>query len=105
MLNCPPQEIKYRDYRNFSEECFRSCLEQKLSTKLLGDLEQLEDIFDVILAKHAPFKSAIIRWNKKPHSTKQLRKEIMVPNRLKNTANRAKAPKYNMTSIAIPNKS
>ena len=74
-VNLPPQKIKYRDYRNLSEESFRSCLEQKLSTSLPGDLEQFEDVFAATFSEQAPFKSAIIRGNNKSHTTKQVRKQ------------------------------
>ena len=47
------------------------------------DLEQFENIFDATLSKHAPYKSVLIRGNKKPHTTKPLRKEIMKRTRLR----------------------
>jgi len=100
-VNLPPQKIKYRDYRNFSEESFRSCLEQKLSTNLPGDLEQFEDIFAATFSEHAPFKSAIIRGNNKSHTTKQVRKEIMVRTRLKNREQKLKKITNNIESKEI----
>ena len=56
-----------------------------------GNQEQFEDIFNATLSKHAPFKSVIVKGNNKPHTMKQLRKEIMIRTRLKNKANRTKA--------------
>ena len=86
-----PQKIKYRDYRLFNEENFRPCSLQKLNTNQPGNLKQFEDTFDATLFKHAPFKSVIVRGDNKPHTMKQLRKEVMMQTRLKNKANRTKA--------------
>ena len=62
-----------------------------LLSTIAGNLEQFEHIFDATLSKHAPFKSVIAREDNKPHTMKQLRKEIMKRTRITNNANKAKA--------------
>ena len=62
----PKKKVKYRDYRNFSEENFRSCLVQKLSTNRPYDLKQFEETFDVTLSKHAPYISVKCSTKKCP---------------------------------------
>ena len=74
-----PQKVKYRDYRNFKEESFRSCLIQKLSANRPCDLEHLR------ISLMPPYLS-ILHINQ--FLTKPLRREIMKRTRLKNKANR-----------------
>ncbi len=55
-VKLPPEKVKCRDYKNFSEESFRSCLVQKLSTNRPCNLEQFKEIFDATLSKHTSCK-------------------------------------------------
>ena len=51
-----------------------------------------ENNFVLILDKHAPKKTKILRGNQKSHFNKNLRQQIMIRSRLKNKANKSKNP-------------
>ena len=82
--NVPPKNIKYRSYKSFSEESFKSDLTLALSGMQTGSLEDFQRILLKTLNKHAPLKSRLIRGNNKPHVNKSLRKAIILRSRLKN---------------------
>ena len=55
--------------------------------------ESFENVFVIVLDRHAPRKTKILRGNQKPHAAKNLRKAIMKRSELQSKANRTKRPK------------
>ena len=76
--------ITYRDYKKFSEEDFRSDLEEQLSQINLLNCLNFEDTYLSVLNKHAPCKQKLIRANESPFMNKHLKKSIMSRSRLRN---------------------
>ena len=72
-----PKELLYRDYKNFSQETFKSELNIELEKNGVSTYEVFEKIFLNILNKHAPIKKKYVRANDAPYMTKILRKAIM----------------------------
>ena len=81
-----PNVIYYRDYKNFSNDQFRTDFLHELMKGRI-EISRL-DIFTGtalrILGKHAPIKQKTIRANESPFMNKNLKKEIMNRSRLKN---------------------
>ena len=81
-----PKMINYRNYKNFSNELFRSDLIKELSNNsipeddLIGFLHACKKLLDY----HAHPKKKYIRENQAPFMTKGLNKEIMIRSRLRN---------------------
>ena len=79
-----PLVVTYRDYKNFSNETFR--------TELLSAMERYSNIsfadfdseFLYLLGKHAPVKKIYIRANQKKIMDKELNQSIMVRSKLRN---------------------
>ena len=82
----------YRNFKNFSFDTFKNDLEVVLQINDCKKIEDLNNLFVTALNNHAPKKHVTIRYNNKPHMTKQLRKEIMKRSHLKNKANITKNP-------------
>ena len=79
-----PTLVKYRDYREFSDDNFRKDLLYKISN-ISDDIsyETFENTFIGILNKHAPIKTKYIRANNAPFMNKTLSKAIMTRSRQK----------------------
>ena len=86
-----PRLINYRSYKNFSNETFRECLLQKLST-MKGYKRACALIFQV-LNQAAPQKLRYILGNQMSFMTKKLSIEIMKSSRLCNNFLRNRAEK------------
>ena len=79
-----PLVVTYRDYKNFSNESFR--------TELLSTKERYSNIsfadfhskFFYLLGKHAPVKKSYIRANQKNFMDKELNQAIMVRSKIRN---------------------
>ena len=84
----PPRIARFRSYRSFSEEQFRTEIGQKLSECQSDRHEDIEQIYLETLNKYAPMKTISIRGNNKPHMTKVLRKAMNERTRLKGIANK-----------------
>ena len=69
--------IKYRDYKKFNEETFKTDLKNALKSTEICEYKPFENIFLSVLEKHAPLKETTIRANHAPCMTKVLRKAIM----------------------------
>ena len=54
----PPRMIKYRDYKNFSNEHFKNSLHEKLTNTRL-DYNGFEEIVLDLLSSQAPFKRMV----------------------------------------------
>ena len=79
-----PKTLVYRDYSKFIQQDFRAELRAKIQVSNVGSYVSFEDIFLMVLNKHAPLKKKKIRANHKPYVTKQLRKAIMRRSYLEN---------------------
>lgn len=71
-----PKSLIYRDYKNFSNECFQNGLNNKLCD-CSKNYESFENTFVTILDRHAARKTKILRGNQKSHTNKNLRKAII----------------------------
>ena len=79
-----PKTLVYRDYSKFIQQDFRVELGAKIQVTNVGSYVSFENIFLMVLNKHAPLKKKKIRANHKPYVTKQLRKSIMRRSYLEN---------------------
>ena len=86
------RKLYYRDYKNYDKEIFLQELKLHLYSSSDISYNVFQDIFHLLLDKHAPLKARFLRANNKPHLTKNLRKAIMIRSRLKNIANKSKSP-------------
>ena len=80
----PPHMIKYRDYKNFSNEHFKNSLYEKLTNNTELDNNGFEEIVMNLLSSQAPFKKRMFRANQRVFMNKKIRKAIMVRSRLRN---------------------
>ena len=82
----PPIVITYREYKRFSNDKFRTDLEEALKTTNLNVIsnDEFSEIFMNIFSKHAPLKQKLVRQNQCPFITKELRKSFMNRSRLRN---------------------
>ena len=87
----PPKKIKYRNFSKFDNSLFLSDLGQALDYNT-NDYTVFNNVFSIILDKHAPLKTKFLRGNNQPHVTKELRKAIMKRSQLKTIANKTKSP-------------
>ena len=88
-----PQKLIYRDYSNFSSECFKDDFMSSICQER-QDYSGFEKKFVAALNKHAPKKIKTFRGNQKPHINKTLRKAIMKRSQLKNKANKTRNATY-----------
>ena len=84
-----PKKLIYRDYSNFSTECFKDDFMSSICQEKHDYLDFKKKFIDT-LNKHAPKKIKIFRGNQKPHIKKTLRKAIMKRSQLKNKANKTR---------------
>ena len=82
-----PKKLIYRDYSNFSSECFKDGFMPSICQEK-HDYSDFEEKFIDTLNTHAPKKIKTLRVNQKPHMNKTLRKAIMKRSQLKNKANK-----------------
>ena len=73
----------YRDYKAFNMDFFKRDLRESLENHTSYDYSGFQNIFIVLLNKHAPIKKKIIRFNNNPFRSKALRKAIMQRSKLK----------------------
>ena len=78
--------IKYRCYKNFDHDIFRSHLLKELSSSNLkkDEFDKFKYLVFKVLEVHAPVKEKYIRYNQGPFMTNNLRKAIMNRSRLLN---------------------
>ena len=81
-----PKTFYYRNYKRFNNENFRNDLLQELAKRDYQNIEciDFEEIFMMILNKHAPLKKRYIRANNSPFMNSMLCKAIMVRSKLRN---------------------
>ena len=84
-----PNKLIYRDYSNFSTECFKDDFISSICQEK-HDYSDFEKKFIDTLNKHAPKKIKTFRGNQKPHINKTLRKAIMKRSQLKNKVNKTR---------------
>ena len=88
------REIFYRSYKNFSEINFRQHLvyaineNRRLAT---SDFFHFQEIFRMVLDRHAPIKKKFLRANEVPYMTKELKKAIMNRSRFENRYYKSKS--------------
>ena len=82
----PPKVIRYRNYKNYNHENYRSDLNISLANVDLNNIphNDFNDILLNILNNHAPLKTKVLRGNDQPFMSKELRKEHMKRTRLLN---------------------
>ena len=71
-----PKKLIYRDYSNFSSECFKDDFMSSICQKK-HDYSDFEKKFIVTLNKHAPTKIKTCRVNQKPHINKFVNKALV----------------------------
>ena len=81
-----PNVISYRNYKNFSNDSFRTNLINEISSNgiLEGDLTGFLDACKKSLDYQAPRKKKYTRANQASFLTKEINKEIMTRSRLRN---------------------
>ena len=85
----PPKKKVYRSYKNFSIDTFNDTLKINLENiKDNNTYDVFEKIFLEILDKQAPLKTKILRHNNNSFMSKELRKNIMLQSKLKNSFNK-----------------
>ena len=77
-----PKIVKYRDYKNFDNNKFRS--EILKCNFNYTDLRTFKETVFNIFNKYAPIKRKYVRANEAPFMTKELHKAIMKRSRLRN---------------------
>ena len=82
-----PKVISYRNYKNFSNDLFRTDLINEISRNdiLEGDLTRFLDACKKSLDYQAPRKKKYTRANQTPFLTNEINKEIMSKSGLRNT--------------------
>ena len=84
----PPQNIIYRNYKNFNAQDFINDLEINLRLQEQGSTclsyDKLTKIFKETTDKHAPQKKHNVRGNQTPFMTRELSKQIMKRSKSKN---------------------
>ena len=83
-----PNIIRYRNYRNFNNECFindvQSSIMKEYSQNETLEYELFERKVDYVLEKHAPIKKRYVRANQAPFIDKTINKHIMKRSRIRN---------------------
>ena len=81
-----PKIFHYRNYKRFDNTLFQNDLMYEISNVGLNDIscEQFENIFMLILNRHAPSKTRYVRANHSPFMNTDIYKAIMVRSRLRN---------------------
>ena len=78
-----PKNIKYRDYRYFSNDRFRKSLVQGLSSIDIP-FESFWSTYNNVLDRAAPRKKKYVRGNHSPFMNKTLSKAIMLRTKMRN---------------------
>ena len=78
----------YRSHKKFELENFNGILKDKLENLTNDSYAEFEKVFLRELNKHAPLKKKILGYNSNAFMTKELRKEIILPSKLKNKFNK-----------------
>ena len=89
-VKLPPKYIRYRCYKNYSDNLFKSELANRIHDQT--DFNIFEHIFEDTLTKHAPFKNKVVRANNKSYINKKLKNAIANRSRLRNRANKTGNP-------------
>ena len=84
-----PKKLIYRDYSNFSTECFKDDFMSSICQEK-HDYSDFEKKFIDTLNKHAPKEIKTFRGNHKPRMNTTLRKAIMKRFQLKNKTNKTR---------------
>ena len=83
-----PNIIRYRNYRNFYNECFindvQSSILREYSQNETLEYELFKRKVDYVLEKHATIKKRYVRANQVPFIDKTINKHIMKKSRLRN---------------------
>ena len=82
----PPKNIRFRQYKKFSEEQFQKDLINNIRHYSSSKYSGLERIIVTTLDQHAPIKTKIVRGNNKQHINREMRKEIKLRSKLKKIA-------------------
>ena len=84
-----PNIIRYRNYRNFNNECFindvQSSILREYSQNETLEYELFKRKVDYVLEKHVPIKKRYVRANQAPFTDKTINKHIMKRSCLRNT--------------------
>lgn len=57
---CEPKKVSYRNYKNFDQTAFKEELKKLLVVNRTYDYKTFEEVFLLVLKKHAPVKSKIV---------------------------------------------
>ena len=82
-----PKEIAFRDYKMFNDITFRQDLTNTINANkefTSSHFSHFQDIFLMVLNRHAPMKKKFLRANEVPYMTKTLKKAIMNRSRFEN---------------------
>ena len=80
----PSRMIKYRDYKDFTNEHFKNSLYEKFTNITELDYTGLEAIVLNLLSSQTPFKKRMVRANRRGFMNNEIHKAIMVKSRLRN---------------------
>ena len=84
-----PENLIYRDYSNFSSECFKDNFMSSICQEK-HDYSDFEKKFIYTLNKQAPKKIKTFRANQKPHINKTFHKAILKRSQLKNKTSKTR---------------
>ena len=76
-----PNKSIYRNFKQYDSDQFKLDIFNSMSA--MRTHAAFENNFVLILDKHAPRKTKILRGNQKPHFNENLQKQIMIRSRLK----------------------
>ena len=82
-----PREVFFRSYKKFNDIHFKQDLQNTINVNKLyacSNFHHFQEIFLMVLDRHAPMKKKFVRANQVPYMTKSLRKAIMNRSRLEN---------------------
>ena len=77
-----PNKLIYHNFKQYDSDQFKLHIFNSMSATRTHTA--FKNDFTLILDKHAPKKTKILRRNRKPHFNKNVRKQIMIRSRLKN---------------------
>ena len=88
------KEVFYRDCKKFSDIDFRLDLKNTINANRefsTSHFSHFQEMFLVVLDRHAPIKKKFLRANEVPYMTKALKKAIMTRSRLENRYYKSKS--------------
>ena len=88
----PKKKKFYRDYKSFNFKSFNNDLDGLLKAENNMNYPTSQNIFLQVLNTHPPVRRKVQRFNNNHFMTKQLRKAVMRPSRLKNIYNKTRIP-------------